>query len=643
MSTKRKADGGEEEANKRRPVDALVPPPPVDLALMQAQLAAQIAAASVALQNVQVPAPAQAKPVVKKAAFHALRLDAQGREIDEQGNLVKQEGPIKTISLNISSQVPQKKKENPYLAHRAITASKTAAAGSSGSSGSGSSSSSSSRSTLELSTAADDDVMDASGVDDRIAKSSRDARAKRAFKFAEAGKYVELEEAERLKEERRIRSGASSGRRAPELVGSAADAASQAKAETIYVLSQPADEGNVPTMEWWDEAFLPKDKRDARKTNRAVAEHDDFELLQLTNSKTYKYIQHPVPTKQLGGERVEKPMPMFLTKKERKRIRKSRRQEVEQEKRDKQMMGLIPAPEPKFKLSNFMKILGDQAIADPSKVEQRVMQQIKQREIMHEMRNLAAKLTPAQRREKRAKKAQEALVTARRIDVAAFRVTDLSNPRHRFKVDMNAQQHFLTGTVVLCAEAGVNLVYVEGGPKAIRKFVRLMLHRVKWDAPMDEDIKDAVLGENGGGEGMDEDDGEGAGDEDNDDEDDSDDEDGDKVKSSLSENKCDLVWQGVVAHRTFSGFKFQVRYYSPLFPCFPFPVTFKLPPFSYLSLAGMSDASGCQKTPGRQKLGTLLGHCRGQWGARLLRHDLSFCFVNCAIEVKLYQGCGVPE
>ena len=39
----------------------------------------------------------------------------------------------------------------------------------------------------------------------------------------------------------------------------------------------------------------------------------------------------------------------------RKRIRKTAREEREREKRDKMMMGLLPAPEPKFKLSNFMK------------------------------------------------------------------------------------------------------------------------------------------------------------------------------------------------------------------------------------------------------------------------------------------------
>lgn len=77
----------------------------------------------------------------------------------------------------------------------------------------------------------------------------------------------------------------------------------------------------------------------------------------------FRYVQHPVAIKALGGEKIELPLPMYLTKKERKRIRKTTREEREREKRDKMMMGLIPAPEPKFKLSNFMKVLGDQAIA----------------------------------------------------------------------------------------------------------------------------------------------------------------------------------------------------------------------------------------------------------------------------------------
>jgi U4/U6 small nuclear ribonucleoprotein PRP3 len=98
---------------------------------------------------------------------------------------------------------------------------------------------------------------------------------------------------------------------------------------------------------------------------------------------------------------------MFLTKQERRRIRKAGRAERERTKRDQQLMGLIPAPEPKFKLSNFMKVLGDQAIADPSKVEMRVLQQMRQRVVNHEMRNIAAKLTPQERKAKQQRRLQE--------------------------------------------------------------------------------------------------------------------------------------------------------------------------------------------------------------------------------------------
>ena len=157
-----------------------------------------------------------------------------------------------------------------------------------------------------------------------------------------------------------------------------------------------------------------------------------------------RLIHHPVPIKQLGGEKADISMPMYLTKKERKRIRRQARGEREREKRDKMIMGLIPAPETKFKLSNFMKILGDQAVADPSKVEMRVIKEMQKRQLNHEMRNLARKLTPAERKEKKRKKLVED--TSRQVTVAVFRVKDFSYGKVRFKVDVNAQQLNLTGT-----------------------------------------------------------------------------------------------------------------------------------------------------------------------------------------------------
>lgn len=72
------------------------------------------------------------------------------------------------------------------------------------------------------------------------------------------------------------------------------------------------------------------------------------------------------------------------------------------------------------------------------------MEQMQQRQMNHEMRNQSMKLTPAERKEKKRKKLQED--TTRQVHVAIFRVADFSDPKHRFKVDVNVQQLNLTGT-----------------------------------------------------------------------------------------------------------------------------------------------------------------------------------------------------
>jgi U4/U6 small nuclear ribonucleoprotein PRP3 len=216
------------------------------------------------------------------------------------------------------------------------------------------------------------------------------------------------------------------------------------------VMVPPYPDPVMPVLEWWDEAFLPKERRDLRKISKAAtSEIDDVQLLAVQNARTYKLVQHPVPVKPIGGDKgVALALPMYMTKEERKKLRRTTRKQRELEKRDKMMMGLIPAPEPKFKLSNFMKVLGDQAVADPSKVEMKVLQQMQQRVLNHEMRNQAAKLTPQQRKEKRLRKLQED--TSRAVHVAVFRVKDFSNLKYRFKVDVNAQQRFLSGVGTYC-------------------------------------------------------------------------------------------------------------------------------------------------------------------------------------------------
>lgn len=501
---------------------------------MQAQLAAQIASVSSILNSVNKGE--------KKATYMPLRLDSFGREVDELGNIIQHDLilPSKTLAANLGG--IKKKAENPYLAHRDHSSINKAAAD-----------------TIE------------EFVDDRLQGSHREAKAKKAFKFVEAGVYVAAADVMRLKEERKIIAGYASGRKAPEVYGDTKDKGEvgldndvvmpTVLLPTVLSVPPPADGGVVPGVEWWDELFLPKDLRDLRKASKAsAATSDDYAKVHISYVKTYKYIQHPVPIKPITstagnhGTEGDVPMLMYLTKKERKRIRKTARAERETEKRDKMMLGLIPAPEPKFKLSNFMKVLGDQAVADPSKVEMKVQEQMHKRQLNHEMRNQASKRTPQEKREKKMKKLQED--SCKNLTAAVFLVKDFSNPKWRFKVDVNAQQLFLSGTVILCQEGFTNLVIVEGGMKGIRKFVRVMLERIPWTQGGGEAQADGAGDRRGGAE-----------EEESEDEDDEEDEedtamDTDKDMHVASNNSstsscCQLIWRGLLAKRVFSGFKFQ--------------------------------------------------------------------------------------
>ncbi|KAA0194952.1 U4/U6 small nuclear ribonucleoprotein PRP3 [Fasciolopsis buskii] len=123
-----------------------------------------------------------------------------------------------------------------------------------------------------------------------------------------------------------------------------------------------------------------------------------------------------------------------------------------------------------------MRVLGSDAVQDPSKVEAYVRAQMESRKRAHEAANAARKLTKEQARYKRIKKIKED--TSHQVHIAVYRVSDFSNPSHRFKVETNANQLLMTGLVALHSDC--NVVVVEGGPKQQRKFERLMLHRIKW-------------------------------------------------------------------------------------------------------------------------------------------------------------------
>ncbi|KAF8933629.1 hypothetical protein BGZ52_007154 [Haplosporangium bisporale] len=204
--------------------------------------------------------------------------------------------------------------------------------------------------------------------------------------------------------------------------------------------------------------------------------------------------------------------PAFATAK-RKKLRRQRRRELLKEKQDKIRLGLLAPDAPKVKLANMMRVLGQEAVLNPTEIEMRVRQQMAERLQTHLDANAERKLTVEERKTKEQKKKEEDLNNG--IHVSVYKINDLSHPQKRFKVDTNAQQYGLTGIVLM--HPIFSIVVVEGGGKAIRQYKKLMLRRIDW-------TDNTRL-------------------------------DGTEV-SETTDNKCLLVWEGQLRERQFKQLKF---------------------------------------------------------------------------------------
>lgn len=228
------------------------------------------------------------------------------------------------------------------------------------------------------------------------------------------------------------------------------------------------------------------------------------------------------------------PLPVFLTKKEKKKLRRQNRREAWKEKQEKIRLGLEPPPEPKVKMSNMMRVLGTQAVQDPTKIEAHVREQMARRQKAHEEANEARKLTVDQKKQKKVKKVKED--TSLGVNVAVYRLLSLHNPAKKFKVEMNAKQLQMTGVIVVYKNT--NVVVVEGGPKQQKKFKNLMLNRIKWAE--DPASKNPMLNRTKWAE-------------------DPASKDTNMDGTDSAENRCYLVWEGLAKSRAFSGeIKFKI-------------------------------------------------------------------------------------
>nr|GMC61673.1 protein RDM16-like isoform X2 [Ipomoea batatas] len=171
------------------------------------------------------------------------------------------------------------------------------------------------------------------------------------------------------------------------------------------------------------------------------------------------YVQHPRPIEPPAEPAPPPPQPLKLTKKEQKKLRTQRRLAREKDKQEMIRQGLLEPPKPKVKMSNLMKVLGSEATQDPTKLEMEIRSAAAEREQAHIDRNIARKLTPDERREKKERKLFDDPNTTLETIVSVYKINDLSHPQTRFKVDVNAQENRMTGTEAaarkILADAGV--------------------------------------------------------------------------------------------------------------------------------------------------------------------------------------------
>lgn len=236
----------------------------------------------------------------------------------------------------------------------------------------------------------------------------------------------------------------------------------------------------------------------------------------LNLEKINIYIEHPLPIEPPAEPAPPPPQPLKLTKKEQKKLRTQRRLAKERDRQEMIRQGLIEPPKPKVKMSNLMKVLGSEATQDPTKLEMEIRSAAAEREQAHVDRNIARKLTPAERREKKERKLFEDPYTLETI-VSVYKVGRLAHPKARFQVDVNAQENRMTGCAVI-SEGGICVIVVEGGKKSSKRYKNLMLKRIDWAAAAgdeDEEAPDAL---------------------------------------EPPANKCLLVWQGSVVRPSFSRF-----------------------------------------------------------------------------------------
>ncbi|QCE05739.1 U4/U6 small nuclear ribonucleoprotein PRP3 [Vigna unguiculata] len=405
-----------------------------------------------------------------------LRLDAQGREIDEHGNVVNVTKPsnLSTLKVNINKQ-----KKDAFEILKPV---------------------------LDIDPESDPHFDASMGIN-----KTKLLRPKRMnFQFVEEGKWSR--DAESIKLKSKFGEAQAKEHRAKQAQLAKAKAAPDINpnlieiTERVVIKEKPKDQ--IPEIEWWDVLLLHAGNYG--DIDNGVIGEDKLKMEKFTF-----YVEHPRPIEPPAEPAPPPPQPLKLTKQEQKKLRTQRRIAKEKDRQEMIRQGVIEPPKPKVKISNLMKVLGTEATQDPTRLEKEVRSAAAEREQAHMDRNIARKLTPAELREKKERKLFDDPNTLETL-VSLYKINDLSHPKSRFRVDVNAHENRLTGCAVICD--GISVVVVEGGSKSIKRYGKLMLRRINWSDVSKEKEED------------------------------------EESDDDKTVNKCVLVWQGSVAKPSFNKF-----------------------------------------------------------------------------------------
>ncbi|XP_046452336.1 U4/U6 small nuclear ribonucleoprotein Prp3-like [Daphnia pulex] len=459
-----------------------VPPSSMDerarkIAELQAQIQSKLATSTLATLNLSLPKTASVPASTGEGSNNEpkpgpLILNADGRTVDATGKEIALAQYTPTLKANIRA-----KKREVLKTHM----------------GKGSQQQSEEAGNL----------TESRFFDPRVAAKSS-VRTRRTFHFHEQGKFQQVASRMRMKAQ------------LDKLQSEISQIARKTGINSVTALALVAprvgdrQEEEDIDLEWWDSVIL--------QTRSYEGEDGQPNLRQETITNL---IEHPIQMRAPTDPLALPYLPVFLTEKERKKLRRTTRRENWKEKQENIRLGLEPPPQAKVRISNLMRVLGNEAIQDPTKIEAHVREQMAKRLQNHQEANASRKLTADQRREKKEKKLQEDTTTSG-VHVAIYRIKDLSNLSKKFKIETNAKQLYMTGCAVIFKD--VNVVIVEGGPKQQKKYKRLMLNRIRWE----EDAVKVSKHDTG------------------------------SSSQPETRNSCQLVWEGTTKQRNFGDLIFKL-------------------------------------------------------------------------------------